>query len=64
MSLTLNVPSIKCDGCAETITKELKVHDAEANVKVDVAAKKVEVDSQMSEESIKQVITAAGHEVA
>lgn len=64
MSITLNVPSIKCDGCAETITKEIKVHDEKATVNVDVAEKTVEVDSGMSEESVKQAITATGHEVA
>ncbi len=64
MSTTLSVPSIKCEGCADTITKEIKVHDDSASVKVDVSNKTVEVDSDMSEESIKQAITAAGHEVA
>ncbi len=64
MSMTLSVPSIKCDGCADTITKEIKVHDADATVKVDVAGKTVEVDSNMSESSVKQAISAAGHEVA
>ena len=64
MSMTLSVPSIKCDGCADTITKEIKVHDANATVKVDIEGKTVEVDSGMSESSVKQAITAAGHEVA
>lgn len=62
--MTLNVPSIKCEGCAETITKEIKVHDEKAKVDVDVAKKTVEVDSGMSEESVRQAITASGHEVA
>ena len=64
MSTTFNVPSIKCDGCADTITKEIKVHDDKATVNVDVEKKTVEVDSGMSEESIRQAITATGHEVA
>ncbi|MEL7333548.1 MAG: heavy-metal-associated domain-containing protein [Cyanobacteria bacterium J06560_2] len=64
MAMTLSVPSIKCEGCAETITKEIKVHDAEATVDVDVEKKTVEVTSGMSESSVKQAITAAGHEVA
>ncbi|MGB7084172.1 MAG: heavy-metal-associated domain-containing protein [Phormidesmis sp.] len=62
--MTLSVPSIKCEGCGETITKEIKVHDDNANVKVDIAKKTVEVDTEMSEESVKQAITAVGHEVA
>ena len=65
MSMTLNVPSIKCDGCAETITKEIKVHDSNATVNVDVEKKTVNVDSDsLSESSVKQAITAVGHEVA
>ena len=64
MAITLNVPSIKCDGCAETITKEIKVHDANATVNVDVEKKTVEVDSDMSESSVKQAITSTGHELA
>ncbi|MEM9149255.1 MAG: heavy-metal-associated domain-containing protein [Cyanobacteria bacterium P01_F01_bin.3] len=63
MTMTLNVPSIKCDGCAETITKEIKVHDADAKVNIDVEKKTVEVDSNMSEASVKQAITSVGHEV-
>lgn len=64
MSMTLNVPSIKCEGCAETITKEIKVHDEKAKVDVNIEKKTVEVDSGMSEESVRQAITASGHEVA
>ncbi|MBE9062593.1 heavy-metal-associated domain-containing protein [cf. Phormidesmis sp. LEGE 11477] len=64
MTMTLNVPSIKCEGCGDTITKEIKVHDADAKVSVDIENKTVEVDSTMSESSVKQAITSAGHEVA
>ncbi|MGB3294433.1 MAG: heavy-metal-associated domain-containing protein [Phormidesmis sp.] len=64
MSMTLKVPSIKCEGCGDTITKEIKVHDDQATVKVDIPNKTVEVDSEMSEESVKEAITATGHEVA
>ncbi|MGD1895842.1 MAG: heavy-metal-associated domain-containing protein [Phormidesmis sp.] len=64
MAMTLNVPSIKCEGCGETITKEIKTHDANATVNVDVDKKTVEVDSSMSEESVKEAIAVAGHEVA
>ncbi|MEL6352669.1 MAG: heavy-metal-associated domain-containing protein [Cyanobacteria bacterium J06627_28] len=65
MSMTLQVPSIKCEGCADTITKEIKVHDENAKVAVDVAQKTVEVNSEtLSESSVKQAITSVGHEVA
>ncbi|MFK8184663.1 MAG: heavy-metal-associated domain-containing protein [Phormidesmis sp.] len=64
MSTTLNVPSIKCEGCADSITKEIKVHDEKATVNIDVENKIVEVDSGLSEDSIRQAITAIGHTVA
>ena len=64
MTMTLTVPSIKCEGCGETITKGIKASDADAKVSVDIKNKTVEVDSEMSESSVKQAITATGHEVA
>ena len=64
MPLTLKVPSIKCDGCAETITKEIKTHDDQAKVNVDIENKTVEVSSTMSDESVRQAVTATGHEIA
>ena len=64
MSTTFKVPSIKCEGCGDTITKEIKVHDESATVTVDVDKKTVEVESGMSDESVRQAITATGHEVA
>ncbi|KPQ34212.1 MAG: copper chaperone [Phormidesmis priestleyi Ana] len=65
MSMTLKVPSIVCGGCADTITKEIKVHDTNATVNVDIEKKTVEVDSDsLSESSVKQAIEIAGHKVA
>lgn len=63
MTLKLNVPSIVCEGCAETITKAIKNHESEAKVDVDIENKTVTVDTEASRESIAQVITAVGHTV-
>lgn len=63
MSLQLKVPSIVCDGCAETITKAVKSVNADAQVDVDISAKIVKVEGAQSEESIKQAIAATGHTV-
>lgn len=63
MAMQLKVPSIVCDGCADTITKAIKTHEPNANVNVDIANKTVTVETGASEESIKQVITAVGHTV-
>jgi copper chaperone len=62
-TMNFNVPSIVCDGCAKAITDEILTHESDAKVDVDVKAKTVQVDTEASEESIKQMITALGHTV-
>jgi copper chaperone len=57
------VPNIACDGCAKTITDEILTHESTAKVNVDVQAKTVSVETEASEESIKQMITAVGYPV-
>jgi copper chaperone len=61
--MNFNVPSIVCDGCAKAITDEILTHESDAKVDVDVKAKTVQIDTEASEESIKQMITALGHTV-
>ncbi|MBD2448040.1 heavy-metal-associated domain-containing protein [Nostoc sp. FACHB-152] len=63
MALTLNVPNIACDGCAETITDSIRVVDSDARIDINVQAKTVKVESAVSEESIKQAIVAAGYTI-
>ncbi|MEW6492294.1 MAG: heavy-metal-associated domain-containing protein [Cyanobacteriota bacterium] len=60
---TFKVPSISCEGCAKTITEEILTHESGAQVNVDVKAKTVNVETEASEESIKQMITSVGHTV-
>ncbi len=62
--LTLTVPSIVCEGCADVITKNILNHDAEAKVDVDITAKTVRIETETSEASIKEAITSIGHTVA
>jgi copper chaperone len=63
MALKLKVPSIVCDGCAETITETITTMEPDAKVEVDVKAKTVTVEATASEETIKQAIVATGHTV-
>ncbi|MFE1748183.1 heavy-metal-associated domain-containing protein [Coleofasciculus sp. H7-2] len=63
MALQLKVPSIACNGCAETITDTIHTMEPDAKVDVDVQAKTVTVEAQASEETIKQAIVAAGHTI-
>ena len=60
-TMKLKVPSIACDGCAKAITDAILTHESDAKVEVDVKEKTVQVDTEASEESIKQMIVALGH---
>ncbi|MGF1495446.1 MAG: heavy-metal-associated domain-containing protein [Elainellaceae cyanobacterium] len=63
MTMKLNVPTIVCQGCVDTITNVIKVADPQANVNVSIDDKMVNVDTEMSESSVRQAITSVGHEV-
>jgi copper chaperone len=63
MTILLNIPSIACSGCVDTITKAIKTVESDATVNVDVAAKTVTVEAKASEESIKQAVLATGHTI-
>ena len=63
MALKLKVPNIACDGCVETITESIRIVEPDAKVDVDVKDKTVTVESEASEESIKQAIVAAGYTI-
>ncbi|ACK67190.1 Heavy metal transport/detoxification protein [Rippkaea orientalis PCC 8801] len=63
MAITLKVPSIACDGCANTITKAIQSEKPEATVSVDVASKVVTIETEVSEEMIRKIIEDVGHTV-
>ena len=63
MSLTLKVPSIACEVCANTITKAIHNLDEKAEISIDIDKKIVTVDSQKTAENIKEVIIDAGHDI-
>jgi len=64
MKLQLNVPGMTCGGCVNTITKAIRTVDANAIVQGDPKTKLVSVETQAPEAAIKNVITAAGYQVA
>ncbi|MEH1840669.1 MAG: heavy-metal-associated domain-containing protein [Nostoc sp.] len=63
MALKLKVSNVACEKCGEIITESMHVMELEAKVDIDLNAKTVTVESAASEESIKQVIVAAGYAV-
>ena len=64
MVLEIKVPSMVCQSCAETITKAIQQEESNAKVEVNLDSKIVKLETQASEESIKQIITEVGHTVA
>ncbi|QLE46241.1 heavy-metal-associated domain-containing protein (plasmid) [Nostoc sp. C052] len=64
MKLQLKVPGMTCGGCVNTITQAIRTVDAKAIVQGDPKTKIVSVETQASEAAIKDVITAAGYQVA
>ena len=63
MAINLKVPSIVCDGCVTTIKDAILTAEPNAKVDIDIDTKQVSVETGASEESIRQLITAVGHEV-
>ncbi|MGF1588885.1 MAG: heavy-metal-associated domain-containing protein [Pleurocapsa sp.] len=63
MTINLKVPSMVCDGCVTIVKEAIVTHEPNAIVNINLDLKQVIVDTQASEASIKQVITAAGHTV-
>ncbi|MEB3885989.1 cation transporter [Lyngbya sp. CCY1209] len=63
MSTVYRVPSWVCQGCATTIKEVVKTADKDADVKVDWEGKTVEVDTSMSEESVRQALRSTGETI-
>ena len=63
MTINLQVPSMVCDGCVSTVKEAITTHEPKAKVDIDLETKKVTVETEASKDSIKQIITAAGHTV-
>ena len=63
MTINLKVPSMVCEGCIDTVKQAIKTHEPKASVDINLDTKQVAVDTEASEESIRQIITAAGHTV-
>lgn len=61
MKFTIQVPTIACEVCGQTITKAIHNQDQGAEVTVDVPTKTVAIDTSLTETELKQVITQAGH---
>ncbi|MEL6440176.1 MAG: heavy-metal-associated domain-containing protein [Cyanobacteria bacterium J06621_8] len=64
MTINLQVPSMVCEGCVAAVKDAIIAAEPSAKVEIDLATKKVAVESSSSEAAIKQIIIDVGHEVA
>ncbi len=64
MALKLNVPTLDSQEAAQSLKETILTSEPDAKVEVDPKAKTVTVESQASEETFKELITAAGHQIA
>jgi copper chaperone CopZ len=59
----LQVEEMSCGHCASSVTKSVQAIDAQAKVEVDLAQRKVRVDSSAELDKIAAAIVAAGYPV-
>ncbi|MEM7554000.1 MAG: heavy-metal-associated domain-containing protein [Cyanobacteria bacterium P01_A01_bin.84] len=63
MTLQLKVPGIACSACVNTVTKAIKSVDAIASVEADIVTKMLTIQTEVSEEKIREVLDKAGYPV-
>lgn len=61
--LRFNVDGMSCNHCVQAVTKAVKGVDPDAGVRVDLAAKLVEADTQADPKRVLQAIADAGYAV-
>ena len=61
MIIQLKVPDMACSACSEAITAAILKVDPQAAIKADYQSKEVTVETQASESSVREAITAAGY---
>lgn len=61
--LDFQVNGMTCGGCARAVTNAVKSVDAAANVQVDLAAKRVTVESAADATKVQSAIEQAGYDV-
>jgi copper chaperone len=64
MNQTFTVTGMSCGHCEKAVTQAVHQVDPQAQVKVDLASGRVEVDSSAAREALVQAITEEGYGVA
>jgi copper chaperone len=60
----LQVEGMTCGGCANSVKRSVQAVDSNATVEVDLASKKVRVDSRAGLDAVKSAIVEAGYPVS
>lgn len=60
--IELKVDGMTCGGCVNSVTRAVKALDAGAEVRVDLATKRVTVDGKASEQEVIRALDDAGYE--
>jgi copper chaperone len=58
---SFEIPAISCGHCARAVTEAVHAADPAAQVQVDVASKRVSVESQVPREAIVAQLAEAGY---
>ena len=64
MKQVFDVDGMSCNHCAKAVTKAVQQLDPQAQVQVDLAGKKVEVESAQPRQALAQAIADEGYTVA
>jgi copper chaperone len=64
MNQTFQVSGMTCGHCEKAVTRALQQVDPQAEIRIDRASGKVEVQSQQPREALVQAIVDEGYEVA
>jgi copper chaperone len=59
--LELNVTGMTCGHCVRAVTQAVRAVDPEADVQVDLAAKRVRVEGRSTADELIRVLGAAGY---
>lgn len=59
--MEFNIPAMSCGHCAGVITQAVKALDPSAQVKVDLASKKVAVESSQDRQIVAKALAEAGY---
>jgi copper chaperone len=60
--IELKVDGMTCGGCVNSVTRAVKALDATADVRVDLATKRVSIGGKVSEQDVIRALDDAGYE--